>query len=137
MINRLTHVTIWVLDQAEALAFYRDKLGFTVTNDQTLDSGFRWLTVSPPGQRDIELVLMVPGPPAMSPEAAEQVKALIAQGALSSGVFGTDDCRGTHAELARRGVEFLQEPAEQFYGVEAMFRDDSGNTFSLTQRVAS
>ena len=77
-------------------------------HDQTLDSGFRWLTVGPPGQPDLDLVLMKPGPPAMPPEAAEQIMALIAKGAMGSGVFGTDDCRGTYAELKERGVEFLR-----------------------------
>jgi catechol 2,3-dioxygenase-like lactoylglutathione lyase family enzyme len=133
MITKLSHATIWVLDQDEALTFYRDKLGFEVRTDQTMDSGFRWLTVGPPGQ-DIELVLMKPGPPAMPPEAAEQITALISKGAMGSGVFGTDDCRGTYTELSEKGVEFLEEPAERFYGVEAMFRDNSGNWFSLTQR---
>ena len=133
MINRLTHATIWVLDQDEALAFYVDKLGFEVRTDQTMDS-FRWLTVGPPSQPDVELILLVPGPPMMPPETADQIKALVTRGSLGSGVFGTDDCRGTYAELSERGVEFLQEPAERFYGVEATFRDNSGNWFSLTQR---
>ena len=101
MINRLSHATIWVTDQDEALAFYRDKLGFEVRHDQTLDSGFRWLTVGPPGQPDLDLVLMKPGPPAMPPEAAEQIMALIAKGAMGTGVFGTDDCRGTYARALR------------------------------------
>jgi catechol 2,3-dioxygenase-like lactoylglutathione lyase family enzyme len=134
MITRLTHATIWVLDQDEALAFYTDKLGFEVRTDQTMDD-FRWLTVGPPGQPDLELILIVPGPPMMPPEAAEQIKALIGKGAMGTGVFGTDDCRGTYAELSERGVEFLQEPAERFYGIEATFRDNSGNWFSLTQRT--
>ena len=134
MITKLSHATIWVLDQDEALAFYRDKLGFEVRTDQTMGD-FRWLTVGPPSQPDLELILMVPGPPQMPPEAAEQIKAMISNGALGSGVFGTDDCRGTYAELSAKGVEFLEEPAERFYGVEAMFRDNSGNWFSLTQRA--
>jgi catechol 2,3-dioxygenase-like lactoylglutathione lyase family enzyme len=136
MITKLSHATIWVLDQDEALGFYRDKLGFEVGTDQTMGD-FRWLTVHPPGQPDLELILMVPGPPQMPPEAAEQIKALIAKGAMGSGVFGTDDCRGTYAELSERGVEFLEEPAERFYGIEATFRDNSGNWFSLTQRAPS
>ncbi len=135
MITKLSHATIWVLDQDEAVTFYRDKLGFEVRTDQTLDSGFRWLTVGPPGQ-DIELVLMKPGPPAMPPEAAEQITALISKGAMGSGVFGTDDCHKTFEELLAKGVEFVQEPADRPYGIEAVFRDNSGNWFSLTQRAA-
>jgi catechol 2,3-dioxygenase-like lactoylglutathione lyase family enzyme len=133
MITRLSHATIWVLDQDEALAFYRDKLGFEVRTDQTVDD-FRWLAVGPPGQPDLHLVLMKPGPPAMPPDVAEQIKSFIANGAMGSGVFGTDDCRKTYAELKARGVEFLQEPEDRFYGTEALFRDNSGNWFSLTER---
>src|SRR6266446_7714505 len=55
------------------------------------------------------------------------------QGALGGGVIETDDCRATYAELVEKGVTFLQEPADRPYGVEALFRDDSGNWFSLTQ----
>jgi len=133
MITRLSHATIWVLDQDEALAFYRDKLGFEVRTDQTMDT-FRWVTVGTADQLDLEIVLLVPGPPMMPPEAAEQIKALVGKGAMGSGVFGTDDCRGTYETLEARGVEFLQEPAERSYGVEATFRDPFGNWFSLTQR---
>jgi len=90
MINRLSHATIWVLDQDEALAFYTGKLGFEVRTDQRIDD-FRWVTVGPPGQPDLEIVLLVPGPPMMPPEAAEQIKALIGKGAMGAGVFATDD----------------------------------------------
>ena len=132
MITKLTHTTIWVLDQDEALDFYTQKLGFEVNTDATMDD-FRWVTVSPPGQPDHELILLVPGPPMMDEESAEQVKALVAKGILGPGVFGTDDCRSTYAELNERGVRFLSEPAEHFYGIEATLRDNSGNWFSMTQ----
>jgi uncharacterized glyoxalase superfamily protein PhnB len=89
--------------------------------------------VNPPGRPEHELVLLVPGPPMMDEESAEQVKALLAKGALGPGAFQTDDCRATYAELSARGVTFLSEPAERFYGVEATFRDNSGNWFSLVQ----
>jgi catechol 2,3-dioxygenase-like lactoylglutathione lyase family enzyme len=134
LITDLSHTTIWVLDQDEALEFYTGKLGFEVSTDATMDD-FRWLTVNPPGRPEHELVLLVPGPPMMDEESAEQVKALLAKGALGPGAFQTDDCRATYAELSARGVTFLSEPAERFYGVEATFRDNSGNWFSLTQRA--
>ena len=134
MITRLSHAGVWVLDQDRALRFYTEKLGFEVRTDQTLD-GFRWLTVGPPGQPDVELILLEPGPPMLDAESAEQIRALVAKGAMGSGVFATDDCRRTHAELEARGVEFIQEPTERHYGIEATFRDDSGNWFSLTQRA--
>ena len=66
-------------------------------------------------------------------ETGQQVRALVAKGALSPGVMATSDCKGDHAALAERGVEFTQEPAERPYGVEAIMRDDSGNWYSFTQ----
>ena len=135
MITGLSHTTIWVLDQDEALAFYTEKLGFELNTEAMVDD-FRWLTVNPPGQPDHELILLVPGPPMMDEESAQHVKALVAKGALGPGTFETDDCRGTYAELEARGVSFLSEPAERSYGVEATFRDNSGNWFSMTQRTA-
>ncbi len=135
MITRLSHAALWVLDQDAAVRFYTGKLGFEVRTDQTMDD-FRWVTVGPPGQPDLEIILLVPGPPMMDAAAAEQLKALVAKGNLGNGVFATDDCRGTYEELKARGVEFIQEPTERFYGIEATFRDDSGNWFSLTQPAA-
>jgi catechol 2,3-dioxygenase-like lactoylglutathione lyase family enzyme len=136
LITRLSHAPIWVLDQDEALAFYTEMLGFEVNTDATMDD-FRWLTVNPPGRPELELVLVVPGPPMMDEESAAQVKALVAKGALGAGAFETDDCRATYVELSARGVSFLSEPTERFYGIEATFRDNSGNWFSMTQRVGA
>jgi catechol 2,3-dioxygenase-like lactoylglutathione lyase family enzyme len=131
MITQLSHTTIWVLDQDEARDFYTDKLGFEVRIDDSMD-GFRWLTVSPPGS-DHQLILLEPGPPMMDAETAEQVRELIAKGVLGPGVFRTDDCPATYVQLRERGVNFLSEPVERFYGVEATLRDNSGNWFSMTQ----
>jgi len=139
MITKLSHTTIYVLDQDRAKDFYVNKLGFEVRDDITMGEefegagqGFRWLTVSPPSQPDVQYIL---ADCAMghSPENTEELRALVAKGAIGGGVFGTDDCHKTHAELSERGVVFLQEPAERPYGVEAVFRDDSGNWFSLTE----
>jgi catechol 2,3-dioxygenase-like lactoylglutathione lyase family enzyme len=136
MVTRLSHTTVWVLDQDEALDFYTGKLGFTVNTDARMGD-FRWLTVSPPGQPDHELILLEPGPPMMDEEAAAQVRTLVAKGVLGPGAFETDDCAATHAELNRAGVRFLSEPTERPYGIEATLRDNSGNWFSLTQRAAA
>ena len=132
MISRLSHATIYVLDQDRARDFYVEKLGFEVRTDQALD-GFRWLTVGPADQPDIELVLIQPGPPMFDPETAAAMTEIIAKGAMGPGVLRTADIAATHAELASRGVEFLQEPTQRPWGYEATFRDDSGNWFSLTQ----
>jgi catechol 2,3-dioxygenase-like lactoylglutathione lyase family enzyme len=134
VITALSHTTIWVLDQDEALDFHTQKLGFEVNTDASMDD-FRWLTVSPPGRPDHELVLLVPGPPMMDEQSAAQVKELLAKGALGTGAFETKDCRATYEELSGRGVNFLTEPTERFYGIEATFRDNSGNWFSMTERA--
>src|SRR3954453_17693419 len=132
MISRLNHVNVFVLDQERAKTFYTETLGFELRNDATLD-GFRWLTVGPKDQKDLNILLAYPAPPMFSAEDAETVKTLVAKGALGGGVFETPDCQKTFEELSARGVTFLQEPAERPYGIEALFRDDSGNWFSLTQ----
>ena len=133
MITRLSHAGVWVLDQDEALTFYTEKLGFEVRTDASMDNGFRWLTVGPKDDPGFELILGHPGPPMVDDEDAALIRSLVAKGALGGGVWEADDCRRTYEELSARGVEFLQEPAERPYGVEAVFRDNSGNWFSLTQ----
>jgi catechol 2,3-dioxygenase-like lactoylglutathione lyase family enzyme len=133
MINGISIVSVWVLDQDSAKEFYADKLGFTVTNDVQLEGGMRWLTVRPPGNDRQELLLMDPLHSMLDEESAQQVRALVAKGALSPGVMATSDCKADHDALAERGVEFTQSPAERPYGIEAIMRDDSGNWYSLTE----
>ena len=133
MIDKLTHTTIWVLDQDDALDFYTQKLGFDINTNAKLDE-FRWLTISPPGQTDHELILLEPGPPTMDEESAEQVKALVAKGILGAAAFETSDCHGTFRQLSERGVTFLSEPTKRPWGTEATWRDNSGNWFSMTER---
>lgn len=133
MIQRLSHVTIWVLDQDAAHDFYVNKLGFDVHTDAKMDNGFRWLTVTPKGQPDLEIVLMPTAPgPMMDQETSDALRTLIRKGKLGSGVFATADCRKTYEELKAKGVEFSQPPTERFYGMEALMKDDSGNWFSLS-----
>jgi hypothetical protein len=95
---------------------------------------FRWLTVSPPEQPDLEIILGYPGPPMLDPESGEAVKTLLRKGALGGGVFQTPDCRRAFEELGAAGVQFLQEPTQRDYGLEATFRDNSGTWFSMTER---
>jgi catechol 2,3-dioxygenase-like lactoylglutathione lyase family enzyme len=130
----MSHATIYVTDQDQALEFYRDKLGFRVINDVAMDGGFRWVTVAPKNQSDFEIVLMDTKPGFMfEEEAANQLRALISNGKLGAGVFNTPNCQATYEELSAKGVEFLSPPAERPYGIEAIFKDNSGNWFSLTQ----
>jgi catechol 2,3-dioxygenase-like lactoylglutathione lyase family enzyme len=130
----MSHATIFVNNQNEALEFYRDKLGFKVHTDATVSEDFRWLTLNTSAQPDFEIVLMEPKPGMlMDEETSNQLRAILAKGVLGAGVFQTDDCRRTYEELKAKGVEFASEPAERPYGIEAVFRDNSGNWFSLTE----
>ena len=133
---RIASAQLWVHDQDEALAFYTEKLGMEVRSDVTLPElgNFRWLTVSPPGQEDIAVVLMaIPGPPVMDEETGEQVQALMAKGFAGAIFLVTDDCRASYEELKGRGVEFVEQPEERPYGIDSGFRDPSGNHLRLTQ----
>jgi catechol 2,3-dioxygenase-like lactoylglutathione lyase family enzyme len=133
MITRMGVAGIYVLDYEESKRFFIDKLGFEERFDLTMEDGYRWLTVGPPGDPHFQLNLTVPGPPMHDEETAAMLRSLLAKGALSGGAWNTDDCRATYAEYSARGVEFLQEPQERPYGVEAVFRDNSGNWFSLNE----
>ena len=133
---KLSTAQLWVHDQDEALEFYTKKLGMEVRSDVTMPElgDFRWLTVGPPGQPDIAIVLMaIPGPPVMDAETGEQVRSLMSKGFAGAVFLTTDDCRASVEELRRRGVEFTEEPEERPYGIDSGFRDPSGNSFRLTQ----
>jgi predicted enzyme related to lactoylglutathione lyase len=136
MLKQLTHTQVWVQDQDEALAFYTEKLGMELRQDVTVPElgNFRWLSVGVPGQPDVSITLMaIPGPPVFDEDTRAQLQALLAKGASSGLFFSTDDIQGTYEELKSRGVEFSQEPTEQPYGVDAGFRDSSGNQFRVMQ----
>jgi uncharacterized glyoxalase superfamily protein PhnB len=133
---RIANAQLWVHDQDEALKFYTEKLGFEVRSDVTLPElgDFRWLTVSPSGQEDVSITLMaIPGPPVMDEGTRAQVKELMAKGFAGAVFLTTEDCRASYEELKARGVEFSEEPEERPYGIDAGFRDPSGNSFRLTQ----
>jgi catechol 2,3-dioxygenase-like lactoylglutathione lyase family enzyme len=141
MIQRMSHSAIFVLDQDVAKDFYVNKLGFEVNMDQSMPNGFRWLTVSPKGQPDLQIILMKVAPSPfdvanvqkIQPQDVETISGLMKKGAFGAGVFQTADCRKTYEEMKAKGVEFLSPPKDQFYGVEAVFRDPFGNWFSMTQ----
>jgi catechol 2,3-dioxygenase-like lactoylglutathione lyase family enzyme len=133
---KITHAQLWVHDQDEALGFWTNKVGMEVRRDVTLPEmgNFRWLTVSPSGQDDFSITLMaIPGPPVMDAETGEQVKNLMAKGFAGTVFLQTDDIRSDYEELKSRGVEFTEEPEERPYGIDAGFRDPSGNSIRITQ----
>jgi catechol 2,3-dioxygenase-like lactoylglutathione lyase family enzyme len=135
MLEAISHVGVWVNDQDEAKAFYTEKLGFEVRQDNTLEEmgGYRWLTVGPPGQPDVNVILSLPAPPAVDADTAEQLLALVAKGAMGPGILRTEDCRATCKELEARGVELAQQPDERFYGIDASVRDPSGNLWRIVE----
>jgi len=133
---RISTAQLWVHDQDEALAFYTDKVGMEVRQDATLPElgNFRWLTVAPPGQEDVAVVLMaIPGAPVMDEQTGEQVRALMAKGFAGTVFLTTDDIRRDYEELKGRGVEFTEEPEERPYGIDCGLRDPSGNSLRLTE----
>jgi catechol 2,3-dioxygenase-like lactoylglutathione lyase family enzyme len=134
MIQRVSHASLYVLDQESARSFYVDKLGFEVREDEKMGE-FRWLTIGPRGQRELEVVLIEVRPsPMMDAATAEALRALIKKGAFGCGVLETDDCQKTYDELRARGVEPMGPPAERPYGIELLIKDDSGNWWSVVQR---
>jgi catechol 2,3-dioxygenase-like lactoylglutathione lyase family enzyme len=136
MLKQLTYVNVWVHDQDEALAFYRDTLGLELRDDVTVPEmgNFRWLSVGVPGQDGVALALLsIPGPPVFDEDTAEKLREIVAKGAAGGLFFATDDVQGSYEELRGKGVQFSQEPTQQPYGVDAGFRDPSGNQIRMAQ----
>ena len=135
MVTKLSHTSLFVNDQDKAYDFYVNKLGFKVNTDAKMENGFRWLTVTPPDQPELEIVLF----PAMEKangfddEVRQALKVLLDKGVMGAGVLYTPDCRATFEELKAKGVQFKSEPREQFYGIECIITDGCGNWFSMTQ----
>lgn len=137
MITRVTHFSVYVLDQNSAYDFYINKLGFKVITDVPLvpvGNGFRWLTVAPPQQPELEINL-TPITEGMwyTKETADTLRDLVKKGTFGCGVLTCDDIYATYEELKAKGVHFMKPPKKEFYGTEALFKDDSGNWFSLAQ----
>ena len=133
---KVSTAQLWVHDQDEALAFFTEKVGMEVRSDVTLPEmgNFRWLTVGPKDQEDFSIVLMaIPGPPLVDAETAAQIAGLMAKGFAGTVFLTTDDCQKSYEELSARGVEFVEAPEARPYGIDAGFRDPSGNSFRLTQ----
>ena len=133
---KIANAQLWVHDQDEALAFYTDKVGMEVRSDATLPEipGFRWLTIAPRGQEDVAITLMaIPGAPVMDNGTADQVRDLMGKGFAGTVFLTTEDVRSDYEDLKGRGVEFTEAPEERPYGIDAGFRDPSGNSFRLTQ----
>ncbi len=135
MNSKLTHTSIYVLDQESARDFYVNKLGFNIHTDAEMGEGMRWLTVTPPEQPDFEIVLYpIQEGMMFTKESAKKMRELVSSGTFGFGVFECRDIYATCEELKAKGVEFKKPPTKEFYGIEALFKDDSGNWFSLGQK---
>ncbi|MFC4125963.1 VOC family protein [Nocardia rhizosphaerae] len=132
-ITNVSLVTVYVTDQDAAKQWYIDKLGFVETADVSMgDNGFRWVTVAHPDQRELEVTLMVPGPP-LTDDMADAVRRALADGTHGALGLRTSDCHKSFEELTAKGVEFVQPPSERPYGIEAVIRDNSGNWLVLVE----
>ena len=133
---QLTTVNQWVHDQDEALEFYTEKLGMELRDDVTVPEmgNFRWLTVGPVGQPDIAVVLMaIPQPPHSSTQTTAQLGDLVAKGASGGLFFQTDDIQATYAELKARRSSSPRSRRSSRTGIDAGFRDPSGNHMRIMQ----
>lgn len=136
MITRMTHVCVYVLNQDSAFDFYINKLGFKVKLDVPMGNNARWLTVTPPDQPELEINLFPVAEGGLLPsESVQAMIALVRNGTFGCGVFTCRDIHATYEELLARGVRFKKKPTKEFYGLEALFYDDSGNWFSLAQLI--
>jgi catechol 2,3-dioxygenase-like lactoylglutathione lyase family enzyme len=135
MIQNISLVTVYCLDQDKARDFYVEHLGFVARADVTLGEGYRWVTIAHPNQPELEVTLMVPGPP-LSPTAADFIRGQLEAGQMGGLGLRVDDCKQTYAELSAKGITFLQEPADRPYGVEAVMRDNTGNWLVLVEPKA-
>jgi catechol 2,3-dioxygenase-like lactoylglutathione lyase family enzyme len=132
VITNISLISVFVDDIDEAKAFYTEKLGFVLKNDVSLPD-FRWCTVYQADHPELELQLALPGPP-LDEEATAAIKRMMAKGTMHGFGIATDDCRKTFAELTAKGVEYIQEPSDRPYGVEAVLRDTSGNWLVLVEQ---
>jgi catechol 2,3-dioxygenase-like lactoylglutathione lyase family enzyme len=134
---KLSHTFLFVHDQDAALKFYRDVVGLEVRTDESVED-YRWLTVGPADQPDIEIGLSRIGPP-VPPTDYEALNALLAKGSLQGIIFEIDDVDAKFEQVRAAGAEVMQEPIDQFYGVrDCAFRDPSGNMirFSTPRSVS-
>ena len=133
---KMTHVCVYVLNQESAYDFYTNKLGFKVKMDVPMGANARWLTVTPPEQPELEITLFPVAPgQKFNEETIKSMTELIRKGTFGPGVFTCKDIYATYEELKAKGVEFMKPPSKEFCGTEALFKDDSGNWFSLAQLV--
>lgn len=129
------HTTFLPHDDAEAAkAFYRDLLGFEIRQEVGYND-MHWITVGPPDQPDVNLVLHPPGAdPAITDDERRTITEMMAKGTFASMLLASEDLEDTFAKLEAGGADILQEPADQDWGVrDCAVRDPAGNTLRIQQ----
>jgi catechol 2,3-dioxygenase-like lactoylglutathione lyase family enzyme len=126
----LSAVTLVVRDYDEAIAWYRDKLGFAVLEDTPLGRGKRWVTIAP-DHTGMRLLLATAQGPAQIARIGDQT------GGRVFLFLETDDFNRDHAAFKAAGVQFLEAPRRESYGIVAVFADLFGNKWDLIQRERS
>ena len=130
---RLHDCFLSVDDHEKAIEFYRDAMGFEVRNDVSA-YGMRWVTVGPPSQPDINIVLEPPAAdPGISPADREALSDLLAKGLLRGLNFATKDLQAAFDRVQATGADVVQEPMDQFYGRDCAFRDPAGNMIRIIE----
>ncbi|MCC3298423.1 VOC family protein [Arthrobacter caoxuetaonis] len=119
-------------DPDESLAFYRDALGFEVRNDVGYE-GMRWITVGPPDQPDVSVVLYPPtADPAVTEEETRMIAEMMAKGTFATLVLSSPDVDAAFEGVMSAGAEVIQEPTDQPYGIrDCAFRDPAGNQIRI------
>ena len=120
MIKQIKFVSIPVRDQARALDFYTERLGFTIITDKPFDEKQRWIELRIP-KAETRVVLFTP------PGDEGRV------GSFMNLSYACDDLEQTYAELSARGVQFEGPPQVQPWGTYAIFKDSEGNSFVLSR----
>lgn len=121
-------------DYETTLAFYRDVLGFEVRNDVGYN-GLHWVTVGPPQQPDVSIVLYPLGAdPGVTEGEREVIEAMMAKGTYASLNLASTDLDGVFEQLAASDAEIVQEPTDQPYGIrDGAVRDPAGNLLRIQQ----
>jgi predicted enzyme related to lactoylglutathione lyase len=122
-------------DPEAATAFYRDTLGFEIRNDVGYN-GLHWITVGPPGQPEVSIVLYPPtATPGVTDDEQRTVAEMMAKGTYGKLLLGTKDLDGTFERVQAGDAEVVQEPTEQPYGVrDCAFRDPAGNEIRIQEQ---
>jgi len=119
-------------DPDASLAFYRDTLGFEVRDDVGY-AGMRWITVGPPDQPGVNIVLTPPAAdPGITDDERRTITEMMAKGTYAAIMLATDDLDGTFERLQASGAEIMQEPVDQAWGArDCAVRDPAGNTVRI------